>query len=212
MPCYVHRRWQRAVLGSLMAGGLSLLGGCVDPEDRYAVFLERTAEMRNRDSGPVEPTDRFDWSGRYLLALSTVLGPDQPLLFAVGAEVSSDLSTADLELQPLTTDDDDEPRTAVGQSFQLNDIAYEMDGTFSVDLGEVAVPGRANPITGSDIVARVQLVARTLAGGEDRDGIFCGEVSGMVVRPLTYDLAGSTFGAVLAEQLEDATPWLRCPP
>jgi hypothetical protein len=212
MPWYVDRRRQRAKLGSLMVGGLLLLGGCVDPEERYGAFLERTAEMRNRDSGPIEPTDRFDWSGRYLLALSTVLAPDQPLLFAVDAEVSSDLTTADLELQPLTTDDDDEPRTAVGESFRLNDIAYDKEGTFSADLGEVAVPGRANPITGADIVAQVQLVARTRAASADEDGFFCGEVSGMVVRPLTYDLAGSTFGAVLAEQPEDATPLLRCPP
>ena len=200
--------------GALVCGALlgpSSLSACVDPGDRYDAFLERTAEMRNRDSGMVEPTDRFDWSGRYLLALSTVLAPDQPLLFAVEAEVSSDLSLIDLQLQPLATDGDEEPRTAIGDSFGVNDIPYEMDGSFSADLGEVTVPGRANPITGSEIVASVQLSASTRAGDDDNADLFCGQVTGMVIQPLSYDLAGSTFGAVLTDDAQNAAPQLRCP-
>ena len=200
----VRSRWI-AMLGSLW------LCACVDPEARYQDFIERTGDVRGRDSGPVAPTDRFDWSGRYLLALSTVLAPDQPLLFEVEAEVSSDLETIELDLQPLTTQDDEAPRTPVGESIRLADITYEVEGTFSADLGDVAVPGRANPITGSDIVASVQLVARTRAGEGEDDGIFCGEVSGMVIQPLMYDLAGSTFGAVRADDLEEAQPLLQCP-
>lgn len=185
--------------------------GCVDPEQRYEDFVERTSEIRTRDAGPVEPSDRFDWSGRYLLALSTTLMPDAPLLFAVEAEVASDLTRIDLQLQPLTSDADDEPRTAIGDSFGVSDIPYDEDGSFSADLGDVSVPGRANPITGSDIVASVQLTARTRAGEGDRADLFCGEVTGMVIEPIALDLAGSSFGALRTDGESSAEPLLRCP-
>jgi hypothetical protein len=182
---------------------------CVDPGARYADFIERTAGERGRDASVSEPSDRFDWSGRYLLALSTTLAPDSPLLFAVDAQLSDDLARIELELQPLTSDEDDEPRTPVGERFSVRDIAYEEDGTFSADLGRVAVPGRANPITGSDIVADVQLSARTL-DTEGEPAIFCGEVAGMVAEPVALDLSGSTFGAVQTEDEHAAEPLLSC--
>jgi hypothetical protein len=190
-----------------------LLSGCVDPEARYEAFIERTADQRGgeRDAGMMEPTDRFDWSGPYLLALSTTLMPDAPLLFAVEAEVSEDLETIELTLQPLTTDDDDEPRTPIGDSFAISAIAYEDDGSFSADLDDVSVPGRANPITGSDIVANVQLSARTRAAAEEQPDIFCGQVAGMVVEPISLDLSGSSFGAVQTDDLAAAEPLLSCP-
>lgn len=191
-----------------------LFAGCVDPGARYDDFIERTADQRRDDepdSGMVEPTDRFDWSGSYLLALSTTLSADSPLLFAVDAELSEDLERIELTLQPLTTDGDDEPRTPIGDSFGISDIAYEEDGTFSADLGDVSVPGRANPITGSDIVASVQLSARTQDARDERPIIFCGQVSGMVVEPIALDLSGSRFGAVRTDDVAGAEPLLRCP-
>lgn len=206
MPFHVHARKSRL---ALLFGAMSLTA-CVDPGARYDDFIERTADLRGRDAGMVEPTERFDWSGRYLLALSTVLAPDQPLLFAVDVEVSSDLELATLELQPLTTDDDDEPRTPIGDRIVLEDVPYDAEGTLSADLGEVTVPGRANPITGSDIVASVQLSARTRAETDDEPSLFCGEVEGMVIEPLSYDLAGSTFGAVPTDDAPSAEPLLRC--
>jgi hypothetical protein len=184
--------------------------GCVDPQGRYDDFIERTADLRNRDSGPMEPSDRFDWSGRYLLALSTTLAPDTPLLFAAEAEVSSDLSSVALQLQPLTSDQDDEPRMPIGERFGVSDVPYEEDGTFDADLGDISVPGRANPITGSDIVANVQLAASTRAAADDLPVVFCGQVTGMVVEPIALDLAGSSFGAVQTEDERAAEPLLRC--
>jgi hypothetical protein len=202
-----HDLWR---LGVLLLG--AWLGcACVDPEARYADFNERTSGMRGSDGGTVEPTERFDWSGRYLLALSTVLGPDQPLLFAVDAEVSSDLSTIDLGFQSLTTSQDSQPRTPIGDPFRVDYLPYPEDGTFSADLGEVTVPGRANPITGSDIVAQVQLLASARMGDDELPQHFCGEVSGMVIRPVPFDLAGSTFGAVLTDDEQNTEPVLRCP-
>jgi hypothetical protein len=196
-----------------LLGGTLVLGalGCVDPSERYDDFLERTAAIREMDSSVVVPGDRFDWSGRYLLALSTSLSPTKPLLFALDAELSDDLATIDLTFQPLTTDDDDEPRVAIGDAIDVADVPYASDGTFSADLGEVTVPGRANPITGSDIIATVQLMASTQAGDSGTGGVVCGQVTGMVSVPLSIDLAGSTFGAVLADEPQDIEPLLGCP-
>lgn len=197
----------RILVGTLVLGAL----GCVDPGERYDAFLERTAAIRDKDSGMVEPGDRFDWGGRYLLALSTSLSPTKPLLFTLDAEVSDDLTTIDLTFQPLTTDGDEEPRTAIGDAFSVDALPYATDGTFSADLGEVTVPGRANPITGSDIVATVQLIASTHAGDSGTGGVVCGQVTGMVSVPLALDLAGSTFGAVLTDEPQDVQPLLGCP-
>lgn len=185
--------------------------GCVDPQERYDAFIERTAQIREMDSGMVAPGDRFDWSGRYLLALSTSLSPTKPLLFTLDAEVSEDLTSIDLVFQPLTTDVDDEPRTAIGDAFNVDDLPYASDGTFEADLGEVTVPGRANPITGSDIIATVQLMASTQASDSGAGGLLCGQVTGMVSVPLALDLAGSTFGAVPADQPDGVEPLLGCP-
>jgi hypothetical protein len=197
----------RILLGTLAVGAL----GCVDPSERYDAFIERTAAIRDMDSGMVEPGDRFDWSGRYLLSLSTSLSPTKPLLFTLDAEVSDDLTTLDLTFQPLTTDGDEEPRTPIGDAFSVNAVPYASDGTFSADLGEVTAPGRANPITGSAIIATVQLIARTQAGDSGAEGVVCGQVTGMVSVPLALDLAGSTFGAVLTDEPQDVEPLLGCP-
>ncbi len=198
------------ILSALLLG--ACLGfACVDPEERYDDFNERTASMRGRDSGMGESTERFDWSGRYLLALSTVLAPDQPLLFAVDAEVASDLTLVDLRFQALTTNMDSEQRTPVGEPFSVEDVTYSEEGTFEADLGQVTVPGRANPITGSDIVAQVQLRASAYEGAAELPQHFCGDASGMVSQPVSLDLTGSTFGAVLTEDERAAEPMLRCP-
>jgi hypothetical protein len=204
-----QRTHELRTLSALLLGAC-LGSACVDPKGRYDDFNERTASMRSRDSGMGESTSRFDWSGSYLLALSTVLAADSPLLFVVDAEVASDLTSAALRVQPLTTNMDSEPRTPVGEAFTVKDVTYSEDGTFEADLGEVAVPGRANPITGSDIVAQVQLRASAHEAG-DIPQHFCGEATGMVSQPISLDLTGSTFGAVLTDDVKAAEPMLRCP-
>jgi hypothetical protein len=184
---------------------------CTDPEARYDAFIARTQDMRGIDAGMIESGDRFDWSGHYVLALSTTLAADLPLVFAVDAEVASDLTRVSLHVQPLTVADDDEPRTPVGEVIDVEDIEYLEDGSFGADLGEVVVPGRANPISGAEITARVMLVATAQAPDGGASATFCGQVSGMVIAPLRFDLAGSTFGAVLSEDDVAADPPLRCP-
>jgi hypothetical protein len=126
-------------------------------------------------------------------------------------DVAADLTALDLTSQPLTTDDDETPRAPIGESFHASAVPYEEDGSFSIDLGEVTVPSRANPISGSEIVATVAITATAFPMSAELPAFFCGEVVGMVSVPVALDLAGSTIGAVETERMVDADPLLRCP-
>jgi hypothetical protein len=186
--------------------------GCVDPDGRYDDFIERTANMRRaEDAGGVEPRERFDFSGQYLLALSTTIAPGQPILFACEVSVAADLETFDLSMQALTTDGDAAPRTPTGDSLDVDAVPYAEDGSFEADLGEVTVPGDANPISGSDIVATVAIAATAHPMTDELPMHFCGEATGMATVPLELDLAGSTLGAVEVESFTDAEPLAECP-
>jgi hypothetical protein len=210
MRIHDQRRWMATIGGALALLALTA-GGCVDPHERYDAFLERSASMRGHDAGTVAPGERFDFSGHYLSALSTTLAPGQSILFACDIEVASDLTALDLTFQPLATDADASPREPVGEPIVARAVAYMEDGSFSADLGEVTVPGRANPISGSDIVASVVIDAAAHAQNDELPVYFCGQASGMVTVPLAFDLAGSTIGAVAADDVSAAQPLPRCP-
>lgn len=189
----------------------SLAVGCLDTEGRYQDYIDRTDDLRagGDDAGPGS-SERIDFSGDYLLALSTVIAPDAPILFATRADVAEDLGSLTLELQALSTDTSSPPRVPVGDPITVVDVPYRDDGTFEADLGVVQVPGAANSITGSDITAEVSIVG--LAGSDTDEALyFCGDVLGMVTSPLALDLAGSTFGAAETATVVDAAPLLGCP-
>ena len=94
---------------------------------------------------------------------------------------------------PLSTDADAIPREPVGDRVDVAAVPYREDGSFAADLGEVTVPGRANPISGTDIVATVVIEVSALPKKDDLPVRFCGSVSGMVSVPLPLDLAGSSI-------------------
>ena len=185
--------------------------GCVDPQGRYDAFIERTADMRGGDAPIGGTSERFDFSGQYLLGLSTTLAVGVPILFSCDVTVAADLETLDLSIQPLTTDADSTPRVPTGETFTAAGVPYAEDGSFTADLGDVTVPGNANPISGSDIVASVVITATAFPMTEELPSYFCGQVMGMVTVPLPVDLAGSTIGAVQTTGFTDAEPLLSCP-
>jgi hypothetical protein len=206
---------RRARVRHARAAVLLLLAasGCVDPQGRYDDFLQRTEAMRGQDAGMIGAEERFDFSGSYLLALSTTLAPGQPLLFSCEVTVAADLETLALSVRPLTTEDDAEPRTPTGERFEASAVAYGEDGSFSADFGEVTVPSDANPISGADIVATVAITATAFPMSDELPDFFCGQATGMVSAPLALDLEGSTVGAVAAEPIRfgDVEPLVRCP-
>ncbi len=201
----------------LFAGliGLPLFAlGCPDPEARFDEFVDATKDQRmdageestdtgESDSGESDSTDTGepetlpDMSGIYLLALETALGPDLPLQFIVtfNMEVAPDgqSGTGDFQFQPLSLIQGSqlEPRECLDEMLTFNDIPIDAEGNFEIDMGVVEVTGMANPVTGSDISASLVVAGRILY-----EGAYCGEITGMLMSPLEYDLAGSTFAAI----------------
>jgi hypothetical protein len=207
-----HPIRRRAPAWLVLCCASAVLSACADPRGRYDAFLERTAGQRSSatDAGGLpSPGQRFDFSGRYLLALQTQIAPATPLLFRLDASVSTDLAQIAFVAQALTTDQAPEPRMLVGSPVRVEGISYSTQGRFEADLGEVMVPGSANPISGSDIAASVQL-----QGGALRShgaAVLCGGASGKVTVPISLDLSGSQFGAVLAQDPANVTPLTHCP-
>lgn len=182
--------------------------GCPDSEARFNEFLDATKDDRmdagddESESGESESAGTEDtgidglpdMSGIYLLALETALGPDIPLQFIATIEmtVADDGSggNASFTFQPLALEkgSQDTPRTFVGDPLTFEDIAFDADGEYSLDMGLVMVTGAANPVTGSDIAATL-----VIEGHIVHIDAMCGEITGMLMSPLEYDLEGSTF-------------------
>jgi len=140
-------------------------------------------------------------AGEHLFAVAAVIDPAHPLQwlatvnqkdYAGGATLTVSLQSLALDPQSTTT-----PRTPVGEP-RIIEIGVDADGRFGIELGEVLVPGAANPITGSDIVTTLVLEGSIVNGD-----LWCGNAFGMVTQPLMLDLNGSTFAGtrILGEPL-----------
>lgn len=189
-------------LGAFMLLAGFALAGCdnPDPEGRFNGFGDKTADRRGApDSGSPDGGQQVDFSGSYLLSLATTLAPTAPLYIQADVTVDPSDFTVDFVFQPLKTDIDmgaprADARTAVGDPIIVNDVQLTESGQFDVDLGQIEVDGSANPISGGDIVASIQLQGFVLGTNS-----FCGTATGDVTAPTMLPLAGSTFGAVLIE-------------
>ena len=178
--------------------------GCPDPEARFDEFLEATKENRvqasdesgesGSESGETsgEPNTIDDMTGTYLLGLeATTLAPDLPLKFVTTIDnmiIAEDGSgaTADFTFQPLSV-----PGECLDGILEFPGVVFDADGNFEIDMGLVMVSGEANPISGTDIEATIVMHGRIV----DVDAL-CGEVDGMLMSPLVFDLAGSNFAAI----------------
>jgi hypothetical protein len=146
--------------------------------------------------GDGEPADIPNMDGVYLFALETSLGPDLPLQFVTtisNMSITGSGATADFSFQPLSLDQGETltPRMFIGDPLDYPGVVFDVDGGFALDMGLVMVTGQANPITGSDIEADLQVI-----GDIVQDNALCGELTGMLQQPLMFDLAGSTFAAI----------------
>jgi hypothetical protein len=120
----------------------------------------------------------------WLFAVSATLSPTKPILFI--ADVQSTGSSWQWTLTPL----DAKTRTPLpGSTIALPDSGIPGGGGWSYDPPLLFIPGAANPITGSDIEADVQL-AGTACGSDD---FLCGDLTGSITKPVSLDLAGSTW-------------------
>jgi hypothetical protein len=145
-------------------------------------------------------------AGAYLLAVSIQLSNDTPLYFDA-AVTQSDVGIS-IELTPMRTPyrDAGTPLVPVGTSFTVRSGAIGADGGFSVDTGNVAITGEANPFGPADMVVSMMLTGTACPG--EPDGSFCGTVSGSVSEPIELALIeGENF---FAFNEQDAIPVYDC--
>ena len=196
------RRPARLGLMAFVAAGLFVASACDNPdtEGRFNEFGDKTADRRGTaEMGTPDGGEQLDFSGRYLLALATTLAPTAPIYIETTVTVDPADFTIDFVFQPLKTDMVDgmprpDARTAVGPQIVVDDVPLSEEGRFEVDLGMVEVNGDANPISGGDIVATIQLQGFVTSATS-----FCGSATGDVTAPTMLPLAGSTFGAAIID-------------
>ncbi len=207
-------RRPRHVAVAVLLAGFAISTGCdnPDPEGRFNGFGDKTADRRgSADMGDPDGGQQVDFSGSYLLSLATTLAPTSPLYIQADVMVDTSDFTIDFVFQPLKTDNDGatpraDARTAVGPAITVTDIPLSASGQFEVDLGVVEVDGSANPISGGDIVANIQLKGFVLSTSK-----WCGTASGDVTAPTMLPLAGSTFGTVKIDgDITAITPVAKC--
>lgn len=194
-----------------------VLAGCPDPSDRFAEFLDLTADQRpDPDAGEGESETTTgsgsdmqleclpDMSGQYLLALETSLVADLPLQFVttITMTLAPDCAsaTASFEFQPLGLEQGSltEPRDFVGEPLVFEDVEFDAAGGFAIDFGEVMVTGLANPISSSEIVATLQIEGHVV-----HEAALCGAVTGDVSAPIVASLTGSNFAMI---RIDDPSP------
>lgn len=124
------------------------------------------------------------------MAIETNFAPGIPLQAIVTATPrESDTGlVVDLTLQWLSLDQGSttSPRLPIGDIYNYPDVPLDEEFGFVWDAGVLLVPAEANPITGSDLVGSLQIVAVAEGSG------FCGRVNGMVIKPIRAPLKGST--------------------
>jgi len=201
---------KRLLSGSLAVLGLAVFSGCPDPQGRFDEFVERSA-VGGGGTGGDGPSEGAILTGKFFLAAAVTLNPGAPLLFEARVEMNEacpgeGCMISTFQVQPLANKGSPrkpcpEHLDPVGPVIEISDIPVEADGTFRAVFSRAAVgtvDGCANPISGSDIEATLELVASTRS-----EDLFCGPLDGSLFRPFAYNLNGSTFGAVRIGDLDD---------
>jgi hypothetical protein len=186
-------RWM--FIASVFAG-LSCFG-CVDPEGQYDEFLERAKKTTTpQGSGCLDPDATCEpatneLAGQWLFVLSAVLAPSDPMLFF--ADITATDVAGGVEwtwtLRPL----DAATGAPLAALPELPPSTIPADGQWTAALPTLAVPGAANPISGSDVEADTVLTGE-VCGGRDFQ---CGDVTGAVTKlggsPVNINLEDSTW-------------------
>lgn len=168
--------------------------------DTDSVDESTTAPGNDTDVMPPPPI-------HLLIAISTNVDPGHPLQAIATAEYGP--GTIDITMQWLSLDPGSTtmPREPVGEVIEYVGIPTNDDGSFLWEVGELMIPGAANPITGSDILLEAE--ADVLAIGMP----YCGFVMGDVLSPIQVPLDGSTLAmteipdpATLPEEFPVACP------
>jgi hypothetical protein len=138
-----------------------------------------------------------DADGSFFLVLSLHLDHGSPVLWAaslttVGQPRSTELR---LSLQAINATD---RQTTVGSATQHGPFATASQGAFTATMPDLAVPAAANPFSDNELILSPSMPS-TLCQPVD---FLCGDATGMISAPITYDMAGSTFTLTRVDALE----------
>jgi hypothetical protein len=195
-----------------------ILTGCPDPKGKYDDFIERRSPVIEMPEGGAEGGAEGGGtsgseagsageeasmitaieSGRFWLGLAPILDPANPMAFIteIDFEIADDGSMGrvlSMSLDPMTCED--RSVSAEGVIDFTEGVDLNADSSFVVDLGERTVPGPANCISGSNILATI-----VMHGAIVSNDTLCGTVTGELFQPFAFDLKGSTFAAIRLEE------------
>lgn len=189
------------------AGAIIALAACActDPGANFNDFVSRVPDARRPVDAPFL-TSIPDVSGRFFLAVASVVDVDQPLYF-----ISENTMTAkpdgtaviDVHITPLNFATL-QPVTG-GTPLGDTGLPVSIAGHFEYTQNMITIASEANPFSSSDLVADPLTFSATIRSAD----FYCGDVSGMLTSPLSLSLDGSTFGAVrvpdgaIGDQLPD---------
>jgi hypothetical protein len=195
-----------AVIGCLVS---CFLIACTNPREKFDAFSERTEGTPGHaadgglavtgDAGGPANVDGDaaqaglpDMTGTYLLGLESPLNVGSPFLFVVDAQMiyGAGGRTATLDVS-FTGINPDTKMPVEGAPLRARGVSVALDGTFTIPLTGV-IPALANPLrTGNDVEVDVSVQAHI-----QTVDAFCGDVTGMILRPIELPLENATVGAI----------------
>lgn len=188
--------FSRTTLAAAALACSPLLVSCADVEGRFDDFEARDTKIRENQGGSggndsgdgcIRPEPGAA-DGDFLFSLSAVLNRRKPILFLAGltTEATNGGLSFSLDVQALEAAD---RKTPTGTPITMGPYEVNADGTFVAELPPVAVPVNGNPISKRDIEAEITLAGSLCAPAN----FICGDATGNLIKPLQFDLAGSTF-------------------
>jgi hypothetical protein len=173
------------------------LTGCPNPIGEFEEFEERYAELHppttssvTTGGGACSVPVAGEIDGHYMFALSAQIRPDLPVLYDAQVTTADGANglTLSMTIDPLDARDRMTP-LGVPQDYGPFDVDAT-SGAFTVDFGELTIPGKGNPvILDTDIVGTVTAIGTLCTPFE----ILCGAIEGQITAPSEIDLKDSTF-------------------
>lgn len=205
-------RWLLFSAGAL----LSLASfGCANPEGALSDF-----EARDKAIHPGSSSSGGDAGacmmvpmpgavkGDYFFSLAAKINPMKPIamLATVDTPATGGGTGFQATLQPLSAMDQ---KTPVGMPIPSTPVKVGTDGSFTLTAGTINVDGAANAISpGLPISADAVELIGTLC---DPGTFVCGTLNGMLTKPFSYDLDGSTWTMQkITDPMKYPTPILDC--
>ena len=167
---------------ALLVLAAAFLTGCPDPQAEFDDFEARYEETKPPPVVAACGETVQSVEGDFLFALSAQIDAEKPILFL--ASIVTEADGMHVSVTPLEAAD---RKTLIPPPLEIGPYPIDAEGNFVAALPQLTIPGAANPITGSEIVATTTL------SGAVCENLLCGDVTGQVTEPLMLDLAGSTF-------------------